>query len=292
MTVKGEGREVERAMLTGRTRRSARAWLVALLPFLAGVPPCAAEPDASSRHFREVRRFPSPAARQAVAVDAEHVYVIANRRIEKLDKRSLRKVAEWSGPEGGPIVHFNSGVVIDGRLHCAHSNYPGVPMLSSIEIFDTANLEHVGSHSFGISDGSITWVDRRQGHWWAGFAHYAGRGGEPGRGPEWSRVVRFDRDWRRVGSWAYPGELIERFDAYSNSGAVWGPDGLLYATGHDAREIYVLRLPAAGSLLELIEILPAPMAGQGIAWDPSVPRRLYGIVKKERVVVEAELVAP
>lgn len=276
---------------------------VVLLPLVVSSPPGRAEPaaeardpvqlpSAAARQLRELRRFPSSAARQAVAVDGTHVYVIANRRIEKLEKRSLRKVAEWSGPDGGPVVHLNSGIVIDGRLYCAHSNYPGVPMLSSIEIFDAASLEPVDSHSFGFSDGSATWIDRRDGHWWVGFAHYAGRGGEPGKGPEWTRVVKLDDAWRRVASWAFPPELVERFAGYSNSGAVWGSDGLLYATGHDAREVYALRLPASGSVLELVEVLPAPMAGQGIAWDPSVAGRLYGIVKKERVVVEAELVAP
>ncbi|MDJ0848480.1 MAG: hypothetical protein QNK04_08890 [Myxococcota bacterium] len=279
-------------MLTARSGRSGSALLLALLLLLAPGCPGAPEPDAGSRQLREVRRFPAPAARQAVAVDAAHVYVIGNHRIVKLEKQRLVEVTEWRGSDSGAIVHLNSGIVIDGKLYCAHSNYPGVPMLSSIEIFDTATLEHVGSHSFGFADGSATWIDRRYGHWWVGFAHYEGRGGEPGKGPEWSRVVKLDSDWRRVASWSYPQEVLERFDGYSNSGAVWGDDGLLYATGHHAREIYLLRLPAAGSVLELVEILPSPMAGQGIAWDPSVPGRLYGIVKKERVVVEAELLAP
>jgi hypothetical protein len=163
-------------------------------------------------------------------------------------------------------------------------------MQSSIESFDTTTLEHVGSHSFGIAEGSATWVDRRDGHWWVAFAHYAGRGGEPGKGPEWTRVVKFDDAWRRVAGWVFPGAVVERFAGRSNSGGVWGPDGLLYTTGHDAREVYVLRLPSAGSVLELVEILPAPMAGQGISWDPSAPGRLWGIVKSERVVVESEVV--
>ena len=34
----------------------------------------------------------------------------------------------------------------------------------------------------------------------------------------------------------------------------------------------------------------APMAGQGISWDPRVPGRLWGIVKSERVVVAGDLV--
>ena len=58
-------------------------------------------------------------------------------------------------------------------------------------------------------------------------------------------------------------------------------------TGHDAREIYVLRLPDAGSVLEWVETLSAPMAGQGIALDPSDDAALWGIVKKSREVIQA-----
>ena len=55
-------------------------------------------------------------------------------------------------------------------------------MVSSIEVFETATLEHVESHSFGIFGGSATWVDRADGHWWVAFAHYAGFGGLPDQG--------------------------------------------------------------------------------------------------------------
>jgi hypothetical protein len=34
-------------------------------------------------------------------------------------------------------------------LHCAHSNDPGVPTVSSIEMWDAKTLRHTGSHSFG-----------------------------------------------------------------------------------------------------------------------------------------------
>jgi hypothetical protein len=267
--------------------------LLALLsvPFAAAA---AAETGASGasgeRHFRELRRFPASAAQQAVAVDAGHVYVVGTRRIEKYARSGGAPLASWSAGER-PIVHLNSGIVLEGRLYCAHSNYPGVPMLSSIEIFDAEDLTHVGSHSFGIGEGSATWVDRRDDYWWVGFAHYDGRGGEPGKGPAWTRVVRYDDAWRRVESWAFPEEVVRRFAGRSNSGGAWRADGLLYATGHDAAEVYVLRLPSAGPVLELVDILPAPIAGQGIAWDPTDPSHLWGIVKSDRTVLEMELVS-
>jgi hypothetical protein len=244
---------------------------------------------AQGRAFSLERSYPAAAARQGVAVDAGHFYAISNRAIEKYDARSGARLAEWRGDEGGPIVHLNSGVVLDGLLYCAHSNYPDLPMTSSIEIFDAATLEHRGSHSFGVYEGSATWVDRRDDSWWVAFANYDGRGGQPGRGSAWTSVVRFDDEWRRVGAFAFPPELVERFAGRSSSGGAWGTDGLLYATGHDAAEVYALRLPRAGSVLELVEVLPAPIEGQGIAWDRGEDDVLWGVRRSGREIVKARL---
>ena len=92
-------------------------------------------------------------------MDADHFYAITNRRIGKYDKRSGEQVGFWEGEAEGPIIHLDGGIVLDGQLYCAHSNYPGVPMVSSTEIFDTETMDHVGSHSFGIFGGSATWLD-------------------------------------------------------------------------------------------------------------------------------------
>jgi hypothetical protein len=227
-----------------------------------------------------------------VAVDAEHFYAIDDRRVGKYAKRSGRRVAAWSAPAGGPIVHLNSGVVLDGRLHCAHSNYPSLPMQSSIEIFDAATLAHVGSQPLGQLPGSATWVDRRDGIFFVGLANYAGRGGVPGRGPEATTVARFDAGWHPIGGHAFPKAVVERFGRRSNSGGAFGPDGLLWATGHDAAEIYALRVPAAGLALDLVEILPVDAAGQGIAWDPAQPGVLWTIRRDAREVVASRLVPP
>jgi hypothetical protein len=188
-------------------------------------------------------------------------------------------------------VHLNSGVLIGDRLYAAHSNYPDLPMVSSIEIFDANTLEHVGTHSFGIFAGSATWIDRRDGFWWVAFANYEGRGGEPAKGPAWTTLVKFDDGWRPAGGYVFPAEVVERFGTRSSSGGAWGPDGYLYATGHDAAEVYVLRLPRAGSVLELVETVPVEAEGQGIAWDRSDPQALYTIIKRERTVVVSRMTA-
>jgi hypothetical protein len=248
--------------------------------------------DTPTRVLQELKRFEAAEASQAIAVDARYFYAIDNRAIGKYDKHTGERVGGFWGPEGGAIHHLNSGVVLDGRLYCAHSNYPGVPMLSSIEVFDTATLEHVGSHSFGMLPGSATWIDRHGGLWWVAFGNYEGRGGIPGRGPEWTEVALYDDQWRRVGGYGFTAEVVERFGTRSNSGGAFGPDDLLYTTGHDAAELYALRIPTAGGSLELVAVLPVAAEGQGIAWDPSDSRVLYTTLRSARQVVVSRLQDP
>jgi hypothetical protein len=248
-------------------------------------------PDSLTRGLRELRRFEAAEARKGVAVDARHFYAIDNRAIGKYDKRTGERVGGYANPDGGAIRHLNSGIALDGRLYCAHSNYPRVPMLSSIEIFDTDTLEHVGSHSFGMLPGSASWIDRRAGLWWVAFANYRGSGGIRDRGPEWTEVVTYDDHWRRVGGYGFPADVVERFGTRSNSGGAFGPGGLLYITGHDAPELYALRIPKTGASLELAAVLAVAAEGQGIAWDPSDPRVLYSIVKSTREIVVSRLQA-
>ena len=245
---------------------------------------------AQEYRFETEAHFTSADARQGVAVDSQFVYVVSNFSISKHDKETGELLLQWQGEEGRPLIHLNSGIIIDGVLYCAHSNYPGIPMASSIEMFDPETLEHIGSHSFGIMHGSATWIDKRDGLWWIGFAHYEGRGGVAGRGPAWTRVMLFDEQWRVVGGYVYPPEVVERFLDRSNSGAAFGPDGLLYATGHDASEVYALSIPSGGSHLILEHILPVEAEGQGIAWDPFDPEVLYTIIKKDRTVFKSRLI--
>lgn len=236
-----------------------------------------------------MRRFAAPEARQGVAVADGYFYAIEDRSIGKYDVRTGERVAVWQERDDGPIVHLNSGVVVGQHLYAAHSNYPAVPMVSSIEIFDSKTLAHVDTHSFGVFAGSATWIDRREGYWWVAFANYEGRGGQPGKGPSWTTLVKFDDGWRAAGGYVFPPAVVERFGTRSSSGGAWGPDGHLYATGHDAAEVYVLRLPHAGSVLELVEIVPVEAAGQGIAWDRSAPGTLYTIIKRDRTVVVSRM---
>jgi hypothetical protein len=232
-----------------------------------------------------LRRYTAAEAKQGVAVDAEFFYAIEDRGIGKYDKRTGRQVAGWNADADVHLIHLDSGVVIGGRLYCAHSNFPQIPMVSSIEVFDTGRLSHLQSIPLPKL-GSATWVDRAHGTWWITFAHYAREGGEPGKGPSDTRLVQFDDRWRPLRTWSFPQSVVERWDGMSNSGGIW--DGrLLYTTGHHAREIYVLELPPSGSELVLRAIVPFESEGQGIAFDRG-SRLLYSIQRRTREVLVSE----
>ena len=243
--------------------------------------------EETENQFVEMARYDASEARQGVAVDEKYFYAIGTREIGKYEKATGKRVAKWQEKEDGSIIHLDSGVIVDGKLYCAHSNYPGIPMTSSVEIWDAGTLQHIDSHSFGVRWGSCTWVDRHDGHWWAAFAHYdkLKAKGLTDKGTEWTTLVKFDDQWQPLKTWHYPDQVIERFRPMSNSGGSWGPGGLLYATGHDRAELYALRPPRACSVLKLVAILPIGIRGQGIAWDRSDPGVLYGIDKDKREII-------
>jgi hypothetical protein len=251
--------------------------IFSVLLFLSAAPDSTGAPV-----LQHVGEFAVPEANQGVGVDAKHFYAVDNQSIGKYDKKTGKLIKKWKGDKKGSILHLDSAMVMDGRLYAAHSNYPTWPMTSSLEIFDAETMEHVGSHSFGIQWGSLTWVDWYDGHWWMTFANYDRLLG-PNKTPYGNKantlMVKFTRDFRPVESWTLPKEVLDKFEDMSNSGGSWGPDGFLYLTGHDPAELYRMRLPKAGSVLELVDVIPMKIRGQGIAWDRSEPGVIYGIIR-------------
>ena len=232
--------------------------------------------------LQQLREFAVREANQGVGVDERYFYAVDNQAIGKYDKKSGTLVKRWQGEKDGPIRHLDGAMLMGGRLYAAHSNYPEWPMTSSLEIWDTETMEHVGTHSFGINWGSLTWADFHDGCWWMTFANYDQLLG-PGRTPYGHKVatqmIKFTADFRMLESWVLPKSLLNRFADMSNSGGSWGPDGFLYLTGHDPAEIYRVSLPRVGSVLELVDIVPMNIRGQGIAWDRSEPGVIYGVVR-------------
>lgn len=271
----------------------------------------------------EVQRFSVPAANQGIAVDRDHFYAIDNRVITKHRRDNGVEVArwEWTGNSGRILViHMDGGVVIGDKLYVAHSNWDEWPMTSSVEIFDTETMEHIGTHSFGERWGSLTWIDWYDGYWWAVFANYNRFKDRPDPanpdgydvlpGNEDQRIsvkdvygykrrtalVKMNRDFVRLEGWVLPDEILipERTGSMSISGGSWGPDGYLYLTGHDSPELYKCKLPTFGATLELVDVInlrhnDSPVTiedvmirGQGIAWDRTGDcHTIYGIIRAE-----------
>lgn len=262
--------------------------MFALSSALAATVVAADEPASSWKH-EELRRFQADEAKQGVAADDEHLYVITNTAIGKYRKTTGEKVAAWKQEKGGPLSHLNAGLVRDGKLYCAHSNYPHLPATSSIEIFDPATMQHAGNVSLGIAPGSLTWVDFRDGRWYACFAHYARDRTTTGRDPSWTEVVEYDTEWRRMRGWVFPPPVIEVFGGSSCSGGAFGPGGLLFATGHDAQTLFVLEFPRAGAVLTLADQIPIAAEGQAFCWDPQDPTIFYGIIRSTSEVVVSRI---
>jgi hypothetical protein len=233
----------------------------------------------------EIKRFPASEATQGVVADENHLYVIHNNAIGKYRKDSHEKVAEWKDPKGGPFIHLNAGTMHQGKIWCAHSNFPRLPMTSSVEIFNPETLVHDQSISLGLTPGSLTWIAWHEGHWYACFAHYSKDKVATGKDPSWTELVRYDADWRRTQAWVFPPRIIEIFHGSSSSCGSISKDGTLFITGHDAKMLFVLRFPKAGSVLDWVDTIHISAEGQAFSWDPQKPDLFYGIVKRSKEVV-------
>lgn len=222
--------------------------------------------------------LPSPHATQAAAADAAFVYAISSTAVVRYDRASGRELAR----SRGKAEHLNSGFLWRGKLYCAHSNYPRLPHQSDLRVLDPATMRLETFHRFETPPGSLTWAVRRGNDWWCHFAHY-------GKDNVRSVLLRYDNRWRETGRWTLPPALIADLGSYSLSGGLWQGDDLL-TTGHDRKRIYRLRLPGDGKVLELIEVLPSPFPGQGIAQDPKTGG-LVGIDRGKQAVVFARFVS-
>lgn len=261
-----------------------RSLFVLLNLFVCGLNGLAQAKEPATPCFQELKIFPAREAHQAVAVDGSAFYAISSREIGRYDKQTGKRIKLWSPPHDSHIRHLNSGIVIDGKLYCAHSNWPAAPLKNTIEVFDAASLQPLQTLKFPDTTGAINWVDRRQGKWWVVFAFYG-----KAESVKQTRLVRYDDQWQPEAEWTFPEQVVQRFLPNSNSGGAWGPGGLLYTTGHDHGELYVLRVPKTPGVIEYVQTIAAPITGQGIAWDTTEEGILYGIVRKNKQVVQLRL---
>jgi hypothetical protein len=242
---------------------------------------------ASAPQAVSAERIPASEANQGVAAGTRYVYAISNHEIGKYDKRTHQRVAHWEG-DPAHFQHMNSCDVVDRELVCAASNYPNVPQLSMVEYFDADTLVHKRTRMLAGFPGSLTVLTRHNRRWWAVLANYDGRGGAPGRDHRATLVVELDNKMRELRRFTFPDSVLERFAPRSCSGAQWRGD-LLYVTGHDRPELYAMRIPAHGNVLEHVATYAIPTEGQAIDWDPVRPGVLWSIERKAREMVAAPI---
>lgn len=221
--------------------------------------------------------IPAAEANQAAAADGRFYYAIGSTQVAKYDRHTRERVAVSTGE----AKHLNSGFFLDGKLYCAHSNYPQKPERSEIFVLDPETMRLAVWKDFGTYDaehgsGSLTWAVRHDGHWWCNFARY-------GADNAGTFLVQFNDDWTERSRWTYPPEVIGKLGRHSLSGGLWR-DGLLLVTGHDDRVLFRLRLPEAGTVLQRVDEQDVPFAGQGFAADP-VTGGLIGIDRKQKQLI-------
>ena len=87
--------------------------------------------------------------------------------------------------------------------------------------------------------------------------------------------IFYERHWDSV---------TRQMQPYAASGGALGADGLLYLSGHDKPEVYVLAAPRMGPKLIHVATISVNIEGQAIAWDDSAERVLIGISRSSREI--------
>jgi hypothetical protein len=237
----------------------------------------------NAQTITESYRFYSKAAKQGVAVDDKNVFVIDNARIVKYNYNG-DSITQWKAPQGSNIKHINFGFIYNNKLYCAHSNFPKLPMVSSIEIFNKNSMKHCGSISLGIRHGSCTWIYKKNDSWYIFFANYENKS-NPNANVTMSELVQFDDQWREQQSWILPDSLIKRLSPNSLSSGVL-INNEFYCMGHDACETYVLDIPEYAMILKWKSTIPVPFPGQGISYNAKT-KTMWGIDRKKNQVIKA-----
>ena len=232
------------------------------------------QPSGGDVRWKSVATIDAPEAHQAAAADEKFLYAIGSASIGTYDRATGQRVSISTGD----AHHLNSGFVFEGKVYCAHSNYPNKPEKSEIMVLDPATMKLTVFKEFGNYGGSLTWVVRHDGHWWCNFAKY-------GKENAGTFLVKLDDDWKETGRWTYPPEMFGKLGQYSLSGGIWR-DGCLCVTGHDEPVLMRLRLPKEGSVLEYVDQQNVPFTGQGIAHDP-VTGGMAGINRNKKQIIVA-----
>lgn len=216
-------------------------------------------------------------ATQAAAADEHRIYVVSNTHVAVYDRATGRRLAV----SDGPAEHLNSAFVKDGKVYCAHSNYPNKPDAGDIRVYDPQTNRLTVFHQFRDPPGSPVWCVHDGTHWWCCFAHYQKDNAR-------TLLIRYGEGFREQARWTFPRVVVDDWDGMSASGGLFDGETLL-VSHHHFPVLYRLKVPPGGGELSFVEALTCPFPGQGIARDPKTGG-LVGIDRSRRKVVFAEKV--
>lgn len=224
--------------------------------------------------FKAAGELKSEHATQAAAATEKHVFAVSSTKVAVYDRATGKELAVSEGP----AEHLNSAFVWEGKVYCAHSNYPKKPETSEIRVYDPATNKLTVFHEFKNPPGSLVWNVRDRDYWWCCFAHYGDDNAK-------TVLIQMSAEFKELKRWTFPKKVSDDWDKMSASGGIWDGDSLL-VTHHHSKVLYRLKLPKAGGELEFVEALECPLPGQGIARDPKTDG-LVGIDRGARKVVFA-----
>jgi hypothetical protein len=262
-------------------------WVLTILLIMSSVLCVYAETLAIPR-IVESKKFPVY-TNQGVAVGKKYFYAISNTSIQQCDKSTGRVLKKWQADtakkEFAHFKHLNSGTVVGDKLYCAHSRYGIDPNDCSVEIWNIAAgaLEHERTIPLPRIYGSLTWIDIDQkGDWWMCYAVY---------GKNKNRQTKLLKYRYEAGkfimqqAFSFPDEVVSQWGRMSCSGGSWGPDGILYTTGHDHPSVYLLQVENGAKEMDFLgEVKGLEIEGQAISWERgSEEIRLWGVVKNKHV---------
>jgi hypothetical protein len=261
----------------GRITGSRRSFCILLgeLGLLLRSGAAAARDSVEPIKIERLASFYAREAYQAAAADELYVYAIDDHVIAKYERSSRHLLAK----SAGTAHHLNSGFFWEGKLYCAHATSDG---RNEIVMLDPERMTLTSVRDLSEHPGKITWVVREPGLWWVGFGFY-------GRDNAKTYLAKLDESWHELRRWSYPSRLIPDLGGQSISGGIFR-NGLLLATGHDKKVVYRLALADDSDVLELVDAIPAPFTGQGIAADPKTGG-LVGIDRRRREVIFASVTA-
>lgn len=222
-------------------------------------------------------------AYEGVAVGKDFFYAINTKSISKhkIDNgEHVKTVVFTNHPR---IKHLNSGVVLGNRLYVCNNPDDVLFSYNTIEVFDL-NLEFQYYIEVTGNTGSLIAIDYFDNRWWTCFSHYKDHArytiiaemyfprpdlSTAGQTNE-KDLVR----WHIRNRYYFPNDIVNRSNAIS--GFSFGPDGLVYATGKDCNELFVLHLHRSSPIMSLDRIIKLDIDGQAIDWDRK-RKKLYGI---------------